>query len=308
MRRKIFSCFIIFVFVLMSFQMLYASTNTFDRTEDDLKIWNNINVTSTVKRAVLSTPKVDEKEKIYDFADLFTDEEEEILYSKVMDFVNDYKMDMVIVTIDDNNKVSARDYADDFYDYNYFGINSTHDGLLLLIDMDNRKVWISTTGNAILVFDDRRINNILDYVQEDLISAKYNLAANDFVKHSSKYAKLGVANSNADMKIDANGNYVKNRDITFSRVFNIIKQVIIFPTIITIIILIIGYFSHRNVKKAVFAKAYLKNGSMKINIKQDNFVTTSTTRTRIVSDTSSGGSSTHRGSSGTSHGGGGRSF
>ena len=86
------------------------------------------------------------------------------------------------------------------------------------------------------------------------------------------------------------------------------KKYGILGVIITIIILIIGYFSHRNVKKAVFAKAYLKNGSMKINIKQDNFVTTSTTRTRIVSDSSSGGSSTHSGSSGVSHGGGGRSF
>lgn len=306
MKRKFF---IVLVFlVIMSFQTLYASTNIYDRTEENLQIWDSITINSTVKGAALATPKVDEKEKVYDFADLFTEAEEEILYSKAMDFIKDYDMDMVIVTIDNNNKASARDYADDFYDYNYFGVNSTHDGILLLIDMDNRKVWISTTGNAILVFDDRRINDILDYVQEDLIDAKYNLAANDFIKHSSKYAKLGISSSNIDMKIDENGNYVKNRDITFSRVLNSIKKMIIFPTIITIIVIIIGVFSHRNVKKAVFAKAYLKKGSLNMNVVQDRFVTTTTTKTRIETSSSSGGSSTHSGSSGTSHGGGGRSF
>lgn len=309
MIRKVFT--VLAICILMSFQMLYASTNTFDRTEENLQIWDSIYLTSSVKRAALATPKVDEKEKVYDFANLFTDSEEEELYDDITTFISTNKMDMVIVTIDDNNKSSAMAYADDFYDYNYFGVGDTHDGLILLIDMDNRVVWISTTGKAILMYNDSRIDNILDYVQANLKNARYYTAANNFIYHSDRFAKAGIPKGNLNMKIDENGDYTKKGSLEFNSVNEVIYFVlgiVFIPTIITIIVIVCGAMSHRNVKKATFAKAYLKRDSLDINFRRDGFVRTYTTSTRISSSSSSGGSSTHSGSSGTSHGGGGRSF
>ena len=140
MKRSILKLTFIFILTLIfSFTVkVFASTNTFPRTEENLGIRDSINVTDTVKRAALSTPKVDEKEKVYDFANLLTDEEEKKLYNSINEYIEKYDMDMAVVTIDKNNKASAMDYADDFYDYNNFGIGSTHDGLLFLIDMDTR--------------------------------------------------------------------------------------------------------------------------------------------------------------------------
>ncbi len=301
---------VILTFALLmciSFNFVFASTNTQVRTENNLMIKPSIKVTEKVKKAALSTPKVDETEKIYDFANLFTESQENILYNDVSSFINEYDMDMVIVTINDNNKSSSMAYADDFYDYNYFGVGSTNDGLLLLIDMDNRVVWISTTGKAILMYDDARIDDILDYVQDELVDANYYNAGLEFISESKYYAEKGIPSSNSNMTIDKDGNYVERFDI-----MSYILRVFPIPTIITLVVILIGVTSHRNVKKAVFAKEYLKENTVRITGRQDKFLRSNTASYRISSSSSgsssSGGSSTHSGSSGVSHGGGGRSF
>ena len=117
-------------------------------------------------------------------------------------------MDMAIVTINNNNKNSAMVYADDFYDYNNFGINSTNDGLLFLIDMDTREIWISTTGKAILYYDDYRINNILDTTFSYIVNGDYYNCASSFITESTRYAIKGIPNSNKDYTINSNGDYV----------------------------------------------------------------------------------------------------
>ncbi len=265
----------------------------------------------SVEASASTTPQVDETEKIYDFAELLTSQEEAELYDEIQEFITLYQMDMVIVTIDDNPKSSARDYADDFYDYNDFGIGDTYDGLLMLIDMDNREVWISTTGNAILMYNDTRIDNILDYVQPNLSVADYMEASEDFIYYSSQYAKKGYPSGNRDYMINENGEYVKKPNVSFSSVSDILGflgKIGIIPIIITIIIISIGCSTHKSVRKATSAKNYLKQDSFHLAQKQDLFLHTHTTKTYINTSSGSGGSSTHTSSSGRSHGGGGRGF
>ena len=123
--KKIVLSLIIFLLPIVSF----ASTNTYPRTEDDLRINSWITVTEENKDNILNTPSVNEEEKIYDFADLYTDEEEKNLYTAVYDYTQRRNLDLVIVTINDNFE-STQEYADDFYDYNNFGFGSERDGLL----------------------------------------------------------------------------------------------------------------------------------------------------------------------------------
>ncbi len=285
---------------------VYASTKTYERTEDNLQVNSRIKVTSTNKKAILNTPKVDEIEKIYDFANLFTNSQEKYLYDSAKEFIDSYNLDMVIVTINNNNKKSTQAYADDFYDYNYFGKNTTCDGILFLIDMDNRKMWISTTGQAIRIFDDARINSILDDAYNYISSSKYYECANAFINSSSKYAAKGVAPSNQNTTIDENGDYVQvpqKRTISWLVVIGI-------SGLITLVIVLILASKHKTIKKATSAKTYIVNNSFSLTAKLDKFLTTHTTSRYTPRDTggSSGGSSTHSGSSGISHGGGGRSF
>ena len=60
-------------------------------------------------------------------------------------------MDVVIVTTYNTRSKSSQVYADDFYEENNIGRNNSGDGILLLIDLDNREVYISTSGAAIII-------------------------------------------------------------------------------------------------------------------------------------------------------------
>lgn len=255
----------------------------------------NNTVTNTIKEeAKNNTPEVDSSKKVYDYANLLTEQEEYIIYSDIIKFIETYNMDMAIVTINKNNKKTSMEYADDFYDYNDFGIGSQKDGLLFLIDMDKRMMWISTTGYAIKMYNDNRIDAILDYTYDKISKKDYYGCASEFIEYSNYFAKKGVSTSAKDDRI-------------ISTPIKIIS-VIIPSSIITIIFIAIGVSKHKNVKKQKLAKIYEKN--FKISVQRDDFVSRHTSKVRIESSSGgySGRSSTHSGSSGRSHGGGGRSF
>lgn len=268
-----------------------ASTNTKVRTHEDYLVGSWVTVTDSNVNNILNTPAVDASEKIYDFANLLTDSEEIALYSEISNYIDTYDMDLAIVTIDDNNKGSQQVYADDFYDYNYFGINSTRDGLLFLIDMEYRQIYISTTGSAINMYNDYRIEKTLDAVYMYMTDKDYYEGTSEFIDVISKYAEKGLPS-----KLD-------NEDLVTDSIF----IAIVFSLIITSITMFILIRKNKLVRKATTAREYLNKESVVVNNMGDIFMGSSTVKHRIQSD-SSGGSSTHIGSSGSSHGGGGRGF
>ena len=308
-------CLIVLFFTIFAINLknnVNASTNTYPRSESDLQINSRItNITEQKKQAILKTPKVDETEKVYDFANLLSDTEEVMLQESIKKFIDSYDLDMAIVTISTNNKRSTQVYADDFYDYNYFGKNDTCDGLLFLIDMANRQIYISTTGKAQLVYDDARINSILDDTYNYISKGKYYDCASAFISSSAKYAKLGVPSSNKNANIDSSGNYyVDTTTKTKGKIHFVV--ILIVSGVITFLIVLSLCAKHKVVRKATSAKTYMVVDSFSLSSKIDKFLTTNTVSRYIppANDYGSGGggSSTHSGSSGISHGGGGRSF
>lgn len=301
-KAKFLSFFLFLACFFFSCSM--ASTNTFERTEENLQINPSITVTEKVKRAALATPKVDAAEKVYDFAQLLTEDEERALVQEIIEFIDDYNMDMVIVTINQNNKSSSQDYADDFYDYNDFGVGDTYDGLLFLIDMDNRMLWISTTGRAMLIYDDDRIDSILDDTYNEISNQRYAACATTFIKSAEKYAKKGISQSNQNYEINEKGEFVKKKG-PFP-----IWWILGFSLIASGIFVGVAASKHKLVKVAVQANNYIVPGSLKLTKKNDQFLNRYVSKTYIPpsSSSSGGGSSSHSSSSGRSHGGGGRSF
>ena len=93
---------------------------------------------------------------VVDDAKLLSQDEINELKVNIENFRENYNMDVVIVTSNDLQGKTPRDYADDYYDYNGYGLGDNKSGLLLLIDMDDRKIWISTSGDAIEYFTDNR--------------------------------------------------------------------------------------------------------------------------------------------------------
>ena len=270
-KKLIYSLIIISILLCTLNYSALASTNTYTRPSDSLGIKNDIEITSVRETTIKKTPYVDATEKIYDFADLFTDDEEVELYNKIKTFIENTNIDMVIVTINENNKYSSMDYADDFYDYNDFGIGDNNNGILFLIDMHYRKMWISTTGDAIKIYNSK-IDSILDKCYTYISDKNYNKTALTFIESTQ----------------NAYDSHTRNKWIT--GVILVLSVSLLIPTIFCLVIKL----KHKKVKLAKDANLYLIKSSIKTTDSYDRFSHSHTSRTRKSSSSSSGGGSHSR--------------
>lgn len=244
-------------------------------------------------------------ENVIDNLGYLTETEVQYLQSSIDRIKENYSLDTVIVITDDTMGKSSRDFADDFFDNNGYGIGSSYSGLLLLINMNKRDVYISTSGKAIDIFTDARIDNILDDVAGSLSSGNYYEACSEFVSNVKNYAYSGVPSN--QYRVDTDRNY-------FHNVLSMMKffPIYIVALIISVVATLIVSFSSKG-KTTTNHLTYEVNGSFDLTENQNNYIRESTVRTRIESSSSGGGggsgrSSTHRSSSGRTHGGGGRKF
>ena len=249
----------------------------------------------------------DNTTKVYDYAMVLTTSEKQELKEKVYEYIDKYNMDMVLVTVKYHEKNSTKQYAEDFYDYNGFGLNDTYDGLIFVIDFTfgYTDIYIATTGKSILMYDDYRINNMLDNIALQKNNGYYSMFES-FISDASKYASLGIPSSNSiSTYVGTSGDLIYKETMPW---VTIILVSLLIPTLIILIFI----FKNRMVRKSMNARYYLKEGSVVITSRNDRFITTHTTSVRINDSSSSsggsriGGSSVSRGSSGRSHGGGGR--
>lgn len=305
MKKIIYYISIIILLILISIIPTSAKEiKTCTRTTSNLHISSDITVDNNLND-ILTTPCVDNSVKVYDFADLLTDSEEELLYDEVNNYINKNNYDLAIVTISTNNKNNSQDYADDFYDYNSFGISNTKDGVLILIDMDKRYVYISTTGYAIKMYDDKRIDSIIDSGYDYLKNENYYETFSQMISKLDYYYDLDFPKSNSNLIISSDGSVSYILKVPYEFIF-------VLSLIITLIVSLILYFKSKLKLKTPSTINYLKKG--KITVRSDNFINSVVTHVRrSESNYSSGGSShggshTHTSSSGSSHGGGGRHF
>ena len=244
--------------------------------------------------------------KVYDYAMVLTTQEENNLKQKVNEYIDKFNMDMVLVTVKYHEKDSTKEYAQDFYDYNKFGLNATYDGIIFVIDFNfgYTDIYISRTGQAIRMYDDYRITSMLDNISLKKDNGYYSMFES-FINDASKYASLGIPSSNLNTIINNNGDLVYEQIIPWG-------PISVTSIVVATIVLLIFIFKNRMVKKSINAGHYLNKDSIIINTRNERFITTHTSSVRINDSSSSGssgrigGSSISRGSSGRSHGGGGR--
>lgn len=294
MRRLVKYFLIAIVSFLFHITSVFASTNVYERSVDDYRVADWVQVTDSNKDSILNTPSVDASEKVYDFANLLTDSEEKDVYYQVQNFIMEHDMDLAIVTIDSNNKGSQVEYADDFYDYNDFGIGSSRDGVLFLIDMQYRQIYMSTTGDAIQMYSDYRIDQIMNAIYQYMTDTDYFNGISNFIDELSYYASVG---------------YPEMDEASRLSVGQCLKYGAIISAIATFIIMLVLVNKNKLVRPATTAREYLDKESVVVNNYGDIFMGSNTVKHKIEhSSSSSGGSSTHSSSSGSSHGGGGHGF
>ena len=303
--RKV--CYLLFsagIFFL-SFISVQASVNTYTRTASDYLVPDYIDVTGSNRDNVLSTPAVDATEKVYDFADLLTDSEEKKLYQQATKFIKKTDLDLAIVTVSDYTKPRCdgdctRTYADDFYDYNEFGIGSRHSGVLFLVDMKTRTIYMTTTGDAMDMYNDYRIEQIMDAIYQEFTNQNYYDGIAKFMTILENYDTIGVANTkDSHYVISDDGSVV--RDIPWLFLIG-------GPLLITGIVMAIMISRNKLVRVATSSREYLDKETLQTSIVKDRFVHTHTSKTPIYHSSGSSGGGGHSGSSGVSHGGGGHRF
>ncbi len=246
--------------------------------------------------------------KVNDQAGLFTAAEITAIEASATQLSEKLAMDVVIVTTKDTGGKSSQDYADDFYDQNGYGIGDEADGALLLINMQDREVYISTCGQTIRYLTDARISSILDDIYTDLGDGNYAKAVNSFLEELDYYVGLGIPENQYNQ--DENGVVSPYKPPMPAG-----EKIAIFALISCLIgAIVVAIMAAGNKgRSTINQNTYLENKALNILSRQDQHINTSVTHVTINTNnggSSSGGgrSSTHTSSSGRSHGGGGRKF
>lgn len=247
---------------------------------------------------------------VYDDADLLTTEEEAALQEYAEDFKANWDMNFLVVTTEDAEGKTSEDYANDFYDAR-FPEDSEEDGMIYIIDMDNREINLTTCGLAIRYLTDDRINSILDDAYEYVAEGDYYGTFVAYFDSTEYYLNQGIPKDqyNYDTETGKVEYYDEPARIT---------------SVEFLIALIAGLAAAVGTVAFVTAKYQLKfedfhynahtASEVKLSVKQDRLVNKFVTHRRIPRNNGSSGgggksggsrSSVSRSSSGRSHGGGG---
>lgn len=253
-------------------------------------------------------------ERVYDYADMLTEEEEQSLREYIAECEEKIQADIVIVTISESVEydlqdpdlpeafhakevgstdwsTAMRDLADNFYDYNNYGYNKVHGNGVLLLDNSyegQKGSWLSTCGNVYDYFGDYEIDQALYAVDDYIDESPYRA-----YKNCISYVTRTMEESQESMPM------------TFA------------PWILVGLVVALIYAAvnlHQNKAKDTTAtNQYVDGKKPKINDTRDQYLRKNVVTRRIETSSSSGGSShrsgghggSHRSSSGVSHGGGG---
>ena len=278
---KYFRIWFIITGVFVELGLLFGLPNLFSDEEEDLGRQNT------------SSPQ----ERVYDYADVLTDAEEQNLREYIAQKEPLIRADIVLVTIKEDVESGSyswddamMNYADDFYDQNLFGYDAVHGNGVLLLDnwYDGQAgSWLSTCGNVYYWFGDYEINHVLDAVYYGLDDGAY-AAYMDYVD-AVCYMMEG-----------------ESEDVTFS--FGVVLGL---PLIVA---LIFALAKRRQPKGEVTTQpnTYVAEGSQVMRVSKDEFIRKHLVTRRIETNSGSrsggrsGGGGGHRSSGGVSHGGGGR--
>ncbi len=252
---KSFKYYFIFLFIFCIPFHVFAMPKTFERTMDDLRLPEGVKVDGERAQAVLKVPSVDEQQKIYDFSDSLTEEEESHIYKMLINYTNETMIDSVIVFTNDLLGFSLSEYAYYFYDYNAF----TKEGIILLVHLGNEKceLFMGNSGKqdsrVFEVYSDARIEEVLKYLYNKHIDD------NQYAKLCEDYIVL-----TRELYFKLYGNYVINEN---GKIISDIPwiDILVIAVSLTFIIVVLVVTKYGT-------KVHRKNTVVKDSVNQTNMV------------------------------------
>lgn len=236
-------------------------------------------------------------ERVYDYADVLTAEEEQKLREHIAKCEERYQIDLVLVTI--NEDVESQGYwdtvmmnkADDFYDENNYGYNKIHgDGALLLDNCyedengSQKGSWLSTCGTVEWSMDNSDINWVLDEVYYEVEDNPYR-AYKAYIDTT-----CSIVNSSLSITIP--------------------WILILIAPLVVALIYAFAKLHQSPAMDTTTSRTYVSGGDPVMNTQSDDFIRKNVVTRRIETNSGSGGRSGggghHVSRGGVSHGGGGR--
>lgn len=221
----------------------------------------------------------DDKQLIYDEANLLSQEE----YNELNAMANEYgakrETDFIILTSNNPEGMDVQEMTEDFYDEQAPGYDKAHgNAVILTLDLYHRDTYLAGFYKAEKYLDDARLGKIRSKITPELSDGDYRLAFEKYIKTTYKYMgyKPGV-----------------NPDNIF---FNIWFQLGGAAVIAGIIVGIMAFRSGGRV--TVSGRTYEDSGTSGILDHQDRYIRTTTTKRKIEKNTGSGS-----GGGGTTKGG-----
>ncbi len=251
-----------------------------------------------VQRARNNAPRANTDapvERVYDYADVLTDQEEENLREYIDRAEKKLHIDIVLVTFSKSVEgeealeqgLDSRDWernmqtiADNFWDQNRFGYNKGFegDGVLLLHNwyQGQNGEHLSTSGSVEARFSVSDIDQVL-YAVDDYYASDPYRAYMAYVKEVERLMGHSLS-------------------LPFSW-----GLVIVLPILVAVFYAVNGA-SQKKARNTVAVNAYVTGGKPELNGQEDVLIRKNVTSRRIETQTAKGGSG--GGSSGASHGGG----
>lgn len=253
--------------------------------------------------------------QVIDQANLFSAAEIQQMETIMERIESKHQVDMVVLTtykVPDDSSESmwrVRDYADDFYDQGGYGMGADNSGMLILLDMNNRVIWLSTGGVMIDYITDSREEGIIDAGYDNLRRGSYGQALIASLTQVERYMEKG--------RQEGTFRYDEATGKRLSGLYNALTsaEMLIAGAVGVGVALAIwlSVGAAYNLKGSTYSYDLNANSTVKLTRDDEHFVRQYTTRTpRNTGSSSSGGSSggsgVHTSSGGVSHGGGGRRF
>lgn len=254
----------------------------------------------------------DNEKKVYDNADLLSDVQEQELQQRCIQIGEKYKVDIIILTINDSRYMSTEQYAENFVIQNDIGYDENRTDkacVVYLIDMDNREVYMYL-GGVTQYYLDSKWDGITDTSVSYLKMDNFYEACTRFLSDTDYYIekRYDEFQKKYQNKWDNySGNYdsfeeeyIKHPFLVFLK--NPFNCFLI--ALATAFIMIVIMARKNKSKMTANGDTYMDRKKFRMHRQSDHFIRTTTVKHKVES--SSGGSHGHRG--GRSHGGGGKRF
>ena len=269
--------------------------------------------------SLLALPAAADHAWVIDDASLYSQSEIEQMETMIHQMVDQYKMDIGVLTTYDvphsggDDRVTV-DYADTYYENNGYGLGEDRAGVLMILDMTNRYNYLSTAGTMADYLNDHRIEEMLSSADDALYNGEYGRAMIAELTTLNQFLREGIEEGSFRYDVETGerltGIYNK---LTKSELFFAVicgaSAALIMYLVVMRMYLLKGKTYHYSLGK--------ENVRVNMQVDDEQFIRERVTRVPIVRSSGGGGghgggggrgSGMHMSSGGMSHGGGGHHF